>query len=52
MTEIELLEELKKHIIKRANEEFNFAGCAEFENGCVINTGDDKQLIIKMEVTE
>jgi len=52
MTEIELLQELKKHIIKRSNEEFKFAGCAEFDDNCIINTGDDKQLIIKMEVTK
>jgi len=48
--EKKLMEMTKKFFIENAQEIFKFCGCADFENGCLLNTRGEKTLTLKMEI--
>lgn len=44
--------EIKKYLIAKSNEYFNFAGVAETDNFILINTGKEKNITIKILVED
>lgn len=48
--EKELMKKVKDFIVKESNNVFGFCGVAESEDFIMINTGKEKDLIIKIEL--
>ncbi len=47
-----LMERIKNFVIQECQEAFTYVGVAEGENIVSINSGDKKELIIKIEIRE
>ena len=48
--EKQVMDKLKELIVEECNKEFGFCGVAEGDDTIMINTGKEKDLIIKMEI--